>query len=66
MRVWRPSLVEERDFVGKRALPGALLSSGKVSDLHLNTQAPSLMFKSAQDWKFVENVEKSCQISPLG
>ena len=36
------------------------------SDFHMNTRAPSLMLKSAQDWKFVENVEKPCQIPPLG
>lgn len=62
VRVWRPSLVEERDSVGKRAL----LTCGKVPDLHLNTQAPSLMFKSVQDWKLLEYVEKPCQIPPHG
>lgn len=53
---------EERESGGKRAL----LSNGNVSVLYLNTQTISLIFKSAQDWKFVENVEKPCQIPPLG
>lgn len=53
---------EERESGGKRAL----LSNGNVSILYLNTQTLSLIFKSVQDWKFVENVEKPCQIPPLG
>ena len=57
-RAWRPSLVVRRK--------SALLSNGNVSDLYLNTQTLSLIFKSAQGWKFVENVEKPYQIPPLG